>query len=129
MTQPTKKKYDNILKAGVLYLAGAWLIVQTVMSLTPVFDWPPIFGFGILFMLIPGYPIVMLMTWAFDVTHQDKGWDKAADEREARGTGKGFRITLAILTGLALMVMFLDIFLLEDGEPQEQVVIPVMPEQ
>lgn len=129
MTQPTKNKYDNILKAGVLYLAGAWLIVQTVMSLTPVFDWPPIFGFGILFMLIPGYPIVMLMTWAFDVTHQDKGWDKAADEREARGTGKGFRITLAILTGLALMVMFLDIFLLEDGEPQEQVVIPVMPEQ
>jgi len=129
VTQPTKNKYDNILKAGVLYLAGAWLIVQTVMSLTPVFDWPPIFGFGILFMLIPGYPIVMLMTWAFDVTHQDKGWDKAADEREARGTGKGFRITLAILTGLALMVMFLDIFLLEDGEPQEQVVIPVMPEQ
>ena len=129
MTQPTKNKYDNILKAGVLYLAGAWLIVQTVMSLTPVFDWPPIFGFGILFMLIPGYPIVMLMTWAFDVTHQDNGWDKAADEREARGTGKGFRITLAILTGLALMVMFLDIFLLEDGEPQEQVVIPVMPEQ
>lgn len=129
MTQPTKNKYDNILKAGVLYLAGAWLIVQTVISLTPVFDWPPIFGFGILFMLIPGYPIVMLMTWAFDVTHQDKGWDKAADEREARGTGKGFRITLAILTGLALMVMFLDIFLLEDGEPQEQVVIPVMPEQ
>jgi len=129
VTQPTKNKYDNILKAGVLYLAGAWLIVQTVMSLTPVFDWPPIFGFGILFMLILGYPIVMLMTWAFDVTHQDKGWDKAADEREARGTGKGFRITLAILTGLALMVMFLDIFLLEDGEPQEQVVIPVMPEQ
>jgi len=129
VTQPTKNKYDNILKAGVLYLAGAWLIVQTVISLTPVFDWPPIFGFGILFMLIPGYPIVMLMTWAFDVTHQDKGWDKAADEREARGTGKGFRITLAILTGLALMVMFLDIFLLEDGEPQEQVVIPVMPEQ
>ena len=118
---PTKNKHENILKAGVLYLAGGWLIVQTVMSLTPVFDWPPIFGFGILFMLIPGYPIVLMMTWAFEVTHKEKGWDKVDD---ARKPGKGFQVTLGILTGLALLVVLLDIFVLVDNAPAEQRVIP-----
>jgi len=123
------KKHHNILKAGVLYLAGGWLTVQTVMSLTPVFNWPPIFTFGILFMLIPGYPIVMMMVWAFDVTHKDSGWDKAADERKARGDGRGFQIALGILTGLAFAVMLLDVFLLPDNDPVDQRVIPVQQTQ
>jgi len=116
------EKYKNIYRAGILYLAGAWLLVQTIMSLTPVFDWPPIFGFGIIFMLIPGYPIVMLMTWAYDATHKDSGWDKAEDARRASGkTGKGFEVTLAIMLGLAMAVVLLDIFLLPDYDmpPQE----------
>ena len=125
MPPKVNNKHQNVLKAGVLYLAAGWLIVQTVMSLTPVFDWPPIFGFGILFMLIPGYPIVMLMTWAFDVTHKDSGWDKADDARKATGGNRGFQVALSILAGLALIVMLLDIFFLVDSEPVDQRVIPV----
>jgi hypothetical protein len=117
-------KYQAILKAGVLYLATGWLIVQIAMSLTPVFGWPPIFAFGILFMLIPGYPIVMMMAWAFEMTHKDKGWDKADDERQAKGGGKGFQIAVGILAGLAMAVMLLDVFFLVDSAPEEQRVIP-----
>ena len=129
MPPKINKKHLNILKAGVLYLAGGWLIVQTVMSLTPVFNWPPIFAFGILFMLIPGYPIVMMMVWAFDITHQDSGWDKAEDARKAKGGGRGFQIALGILTALAMAVMLLDIFFLADGEPVDQRVIPAVQEE
>ena len=117
-------KYQAILKAGVLYLATGWLIVQIAMSLTPVSGWPPILALSILFKLIPGYPIVMMMAWAFEMTHKDKGWDKADDERQAKGGGKGFQIAIGILAGLAMAVMLLDVFFLVDSAPEEQRVIP-----
>ena len=121
MTTKKSREYRQLQRLALLYLAAGWLIVQTVMSLTPVLDWPPIFGFGILFMLVMGCPIVLLMFWIYQVTHRTRSREKENKEmQDENGQSKGFQVALSILAGLALLVLLLDIFVLVDRVPDDQ---------
>jgi hypothetical protein len=109
-------KHPNIVRVGAAYLALSWLILQCVFSLTPLMDWPEILAYGILFMLIPGFPIILMLAGLFELTHKKKKVSQSADEQlnqEASGVNK-FDLTIVAIMCLALLMLMADVFILED---------------
>ncbi len=109
----TELKKRAIFKVGVAYLAGSWLVIQLIGTLTPIMDWPGILVRGFAFMLIMGYPFVMLMTLAYEVTHTTKDWmvTEAANQENA-GSGKIFYGVVIGMVVFAISIMLVDIFVL-----------------
>jgi TolB-like protein/cytochrome c-type biogenesis protein CcmH/NrfG len=71
-------KRRKVFKVGAAYLVVAWLAVQAVSIGLPAFDAPPwVLRVFILFALL-GFPAVLLMSWAFEVTPQGVKADAAA---------------------------------------------------
>ena len=111
-------KYPNIVRAGVAYLALSWLILQCVFSLTPIMGWPEIFAYGIAFMLIPGFPITLMLAGLFELTHKKKKGSQSTDgllKQESSGLNN-FDLIIVAIVCLALLMLMTDVFILEDGQ-------------
>ena len=61
-------KRRNVFKASVAYIIVAWIITQVASIVLPTFDAPPYFMKMILFLLIIGFPLILVFTWAFELT-------------------------------------------------------------
>jgi len=106
-------KHRNIYKIGIAYLAIAWFLVQVMITLTAFYNLPGILVGGLLFMLIGGYPLIMMLAWAFEATHRTRGWEKDNEiANKELGAGSKFPIFIGILVGLSIAVLLLDIFVL-----------------
>ena len=104
-----------IFKIGIGYLALTWLIVQIIATLTPIYDLPGILVQGIAFMLLMSYPFVMLMGWAYEITHKTRGrgWEKIDRESSIHKEPTGrFYIFITGVVVLSLVILLVDIFIL-----------------
>ena len=111
-------KHPNIIRAGAIYLALSWLLLQCVFSLTPLMGWAEIFAYGILFMLIPGFPIILMLAGIFELTHKKKKISHSSDEqlkKESCGVNK-IDLTIIAIVCLAFSMHMVDVFILEDGQ-------------
>ena len=111
-------KHPNIVRVGAAYLALSWLILQCVFSLTPIMGWAEIFAYGIFFMLIPGFPIILMLAGLFGLTHKKKKISQSSDDqitKESRGVNK-IDLTIMAIVCLALLMLLVDVFILEDGQ-------------
>ncbi len=106
-------KQKVLFRVGVSYLAGLWLILQIVATLTRYYGMSTILFKGFAFMLIGGYPIVMGMAWVYELTHKTRGWKEQnlAEGKEAE-PGKGFYIIIGGIVGLAVAILITDLIVL-----------------
>ena len=61
-------KRRNVFKVGTAYLVVSWLLIQIVDTVVPHMslpEWIP--GFVIVALMV-GFPITLLMAWAFEIT-------------------------------------------------------------
>jgi len=62
---------------GLVYLAVAWLLLQVVATVAPILDLPGTIEKAALLLLVVGFPIALLLAWAFELTpdgvHPDGG--------------------------------------------------------
>jgi TolB-like protein/Flp pilus assembly protein TadD len=66
----TELKRRNVYRVAVLYLVISWLILQVVdvlMSFLPLPEWT---GRLIIVLLLVGFPIALVLAWAFELTPQ-----------------------------------------------------------
>src|SRR5688572_8339349 len=68
----------KVFKVGAAYLVVAWLAVQAVSIGFPAFDAPPWALRVFILVAMLGFPAVLVMTWAFEVTPQGVKADTAA---------------------------------------------------
>lgn len=61
-------KRRKVVSVGLLYLAGAWLIVEVSAVLFPIFDIPVWISRLIVLVLALAFPLVVALTWVFDIT-------------------------------------------------------------
>ena len=64
----TELKRRHVFRIGIAYLAVAWLIVQVVAAITPILELPNWFAKVILVLLAVGFPIALILAWAFELT-------------------------------------------------------------
>ena len=106
----------NVVKVGAAYAIVAWLLIQVASILLPTFEAPEWVMRVFSFALIAGFPVVLLIAWAFELTPE--GLKKTAhvplEDSITRSTGQKLNYFVTGLLVLAVAFMALDNYVLDD---------------
>ena len=79
----TELKRRNVFRVALLYVVASWLMLQVTdvgMSLLGLPDWTGRFVF---FLLLIGFPLVMLFSWAYEITPEGLKREKEIDPNDS----------------------------------------------
>ena len=95
-------KRRNVYKVGVAYAVVAWLLMQVASQIFPFFEVPNWVVRVVILFLIIGFPIALIVAWAFEVTSEGIKSTEAADAAGQRSRGSTW--IYVVLIGAALSV-------------------------
>ncbi len=95
-------KRRNVYKVAVAYGVVAWLLMQVASQIFPFFDIPNWVVRLVVLLLIIGFPIALIIAWAFEVTPEGIKRTEAADAAGQRSRGVAW--IYVVLIGVALSV-------------------------
>src|SRR5438874_13666288 len=72
-------KRRNVYKVAVAYGVVAWLLMQIASQIFPFFDIPNWVVRLVVLLLIIGFPVALIIAWAFEVTPEGIKRTDAAD--------------------------------------------------
>jgi TolB-like protein/Tfp pilus assembly protein PilF len=98
----TELKRRNVYKVGIAYAVVAWLLMQIASQIFPFFDIPNWVVRVVVLLLVIGFPIALIIAWAFEVTPQGIKRTEAADAAGQRSRGGAW--IYIVLIGAALSV-------------------------
>src|SRR6516162_7500786 len=61
-------KRRNVYKVAVAYAVVAWLLIQAASILFPTFEAPPWVMKAFVAVVVLGFPIALVCSWAFEIT-------------------------------------------------------------
>ncbi len=64
----TELKRRNVYKVAVAYVVVSWLLLQAASIFLPAFDAPPWVIKVVIIFLILGFPVALVLSWAFEIT-------------------------------------------------------------
>jgi TolB-like protein/Tfp pilus assembly protein PilF len=117
-------KRRNVFRVGVTYGIVAWLLVEVASVVFPALhlpDWTLTF---LVLVILAGFPLALVIAWAFELTPEGIKWETAVDLAESitSKTGRKLDFTIIALLALAVIYFALDKFLL-DAEPEQSKVV------
>ncbi|MGB5589899.1 MAG: adenylyl cyclase, partial [Gammaproteobacteria bacterium] len=90
-------KRRNVVKVTVLYVVGAWLLLQVtdvLSSLLPVPEWA---GSLVFMLLVVGFPPVLVFSWVYEITPEGLQRQKDIDRSQSIATETGHKINVLIV--------------------------------
>src|SRR5207247_2887422 len=63
-------KRRNVYKVAVAYVVVSWLLIQASSIFFPAFDAPPWVMKIIIIVVIFGFPVALIFSWAFEITSE-----------------------------------------------------------
>jgi TolB-like protein/Tfp pilus assembly protein PilF len=107
-------KRRNVIRVGVAYLAGSWLLIEIAETIFPLFGFDDTPARIMVIVLAIGFPLFLLFSWVFEFTPEglkkEKDIDRAASVTHK--TGKQLDRIIIILLALALGYFGFDKFVL-----------------
>jgi serine/threonine-protein kinase len=95
-------KRRNVYKVAVAYIVAGWALSQGIAQVFPVFDVPNWAIRLVVLLIIIGFPIALIIAWAFEVTPEGIKRTEAADAAGQRS--RGVTWIYVVLIGAALSV-------------------------
>src|SRR5205809_7348986 len=95
-------KRRNVYKVAAAYAVVAWLLMQVASQIFPFFEIPNWVVRLVVLLLIIGFPIALIIAWAFEATSEGIKCTEVADAAGHRSR-RGARIYI-VLIGVALSV-------------------------
>jgi TolB-like protein len=95
-------KRRNVYKVAVAYAVVGWLLVQVATQVFPFFEIPNWVVRLVVLILIIGFPIALIIAWAFEATAEGIKRTEAADAAGLRSHGGAW--IYVVLIGAALSV-------------------------
>src|SRR5437867_9578979 len=90
-------KRPNVYKVAIAYGVVAWLLMQVASQIFPFFEIPSWAVRLVVLLLILGFPIALVLAWAFDLTPEGLKRTEWADRRPARSSrNKAWRQTESV---------------------------------
>ena len=113
----TELKRRNVFKVAIVYSAVAWLLLQVSDTLGPALHLPEWFVSAVIFLLILGFPIAIILAWAFDLTPEGLKRETKADPAapEAGQTGRKLNHIVVAALVLALSYFVIDKVVFNSG--------------
>jgi eukaryotic-like serine/threonine-protein kinase len=95
-------KRRNVYKVAVAYLVAAWLLIQAASIFLPAFNAPQWAMQVVILILLIGFPIALVFSWAFEITPEGIKLESEVEPGQSiqRRTGRwlvGLTVMLAIV--------------------------------
>jgi TolB-like protein/Tfp pilus assembly protein PilF len=101
-------KRRNVYKVAVAYAVVAWLLMQVASQIFPFFDIPNWAVRLVVLLLIIGFPIALIIAWAFELTPEGLKRTEVADAQPGKSSRSHAWIYVIIVAGsLSLGLFFL----------------------
>jgi len=95
-------KRRNVYKVAVAYAIVGWLLVQVATQVFPFFEIPNWAVRLVVLLLIIGFPIALIIAWAFEATPEGIKRTEAADAAGQRSRGGAWIYIVAIGAALSI---------------------------
>ena len=105
-------KRRRVFKVAVTYGIVAWLLIEVTTTVLPTFEAPEWIAQVFTFFIILGFPVALVLSWAYDLTPQGierTGAAPASDAQSGDSTkskGAGPKLEYAVIGTLALALVF-----------------------
>jgi len=100
-------KRRNVYKVAIAYAVVAWLLMQIASQIFPFFEIPNWTVRFVVLLLIIGFPIALIIAWAFEATPEGIKRTEAADAAGQRSRGGAWIYVVAIGAALSVGLFFL----------------------
>ena len=105
-------KRRNVYKVAIAYVVAAWLIIQVVTQTFPFFEVPNWAVRLVILLLIAGFPIAVIIGWAFELTPQglkrtDEVQTETAGESSSRPRSRAWLYFVVVGALLSIGLFFL----------------------
>ncbi len=95
-------KRRNVIRVGVAYGIVAWLLVEVASVVLPTFKAPEWVMQVFTFLVILGFPLALILAWAFELTPEGIKLEKVVDRAESTSQQTGQKLNYAIIGLLAI---------------------------
>src|SRR4029078_1974257 len=99
-------KRRNVYKVGVAYAVVAWLLMQVASQIFPFFEVPNWIVRLVILLLVVGFPIALIVAWAFEATSEGIKRTEAADAASLRSHGGTWIYVVMIGAALSVGLFF-----------------------
>ena len=113
-------KRRNVFRVGIAYLAVAWLVLQVSDIVLDTIAAPDWLMKALIFFLAIGFPIAVLIAWAYEMTPEGIKREKDVDRSASITQNTGQKLNRTIIAVLIAAVGFLlvDKFMLQETAPE-----------
>src|SRR3954447_7417414 len=95
-------KRRNVYKVAVAYAVVGWLLIQVATQVFPFFDIPNWAVRLVVLLLMLGFPVALILAWAFEITPEGIKRAEDVDPNESIRTNAGRKLA-GITVALALI--------------------------
>lgn len=110
-------KERRVFRAAAVYAVTGWLLVNVAQVVEDAFvdyGFPPWFDMLVIVLLAIGFPVVLIMSWAFDITPDGIKPSKRRVEHVPTSRRSGLGDVVQVLVVAAVAFLLVDQYLLED---------------
>jgi hypothetical protein len=99
-------KRRNVYKVAIAYGVVAWLLIQIATQVFPFFEIPNWAVRLVVLVIIIGFPIALVIAWAFELTPEGLKRTQVADAAAARRSKHRAWIYVVIIAGVISVGLF-----------------------
>jgi TolB-like protein len=99
-------KRRNVYKVAIAYAVVAWLLIQIATQVFPFFEIPNWAVRLIVLVIIVGFPIALIIAWAFELTPEGLKRTEVADELPKKSSRNRAWIYVVIIAGVISASLF-----------------------
>lgn len=94
----------NMFRVAGMYAIVGWILMQVAVALEGAIGLPVWFDGFIVATLLIGFPVAMLLAWAYEMTPEGVKRTESVPEGESITAQTGRKLDIAILAGLAVLI-------------------------
>src|SRR5437867_5454666 len=99
-------KRRNVYKVAVAYAVVAWLLMQVASQIFPFFEIPNWAVRLVVLLLVIGFPIALVIAWAFELTPEGLKRTEFADELPTKSARSHAWIYVVVVAGAISVSLF-----------------------
>src|SRR5437764_489597 len=113
-------KRRNVYKVAVAYIVAGWALSQGIAQVFPVFDVPNWIVRLIVLLIIIGFPIALVLAWAFELTPEGLKRTEDVDPAATRNTKSHAWIYVVVIgAAISIGLFFLGRYSAENATPRQ----------
>jgi magnesium-transporting ATPase (P-type) len=102
----TELKRRNVYKVAIAYAVVAWLLMQIASQIFPFFEIPNWAIRLVIMLLVLGFPIALIIAWAFELTPEGLKRTEVADREPAKPSRNKAWIYVVIIAATLSVGLF-----------------------